>query len=94
MLVPASKILAELRAQVVPQEPAARACRKSLPQEPKLPAQATPPDECQASCAQHWPVRLSGAKLLKRVFEIDMGHCPNYGGEPQIIAAILEAPVI
>ena len=39
-------------------------------------------------------MRLSWAKLLKRVFEIDMEHCPNSGGEPKIIDAILEAPVI
>jgi len=26
---------------------------------------------------------------LKRVFEIDMAHCPNCGGERKIIAAIL-----
>jgi len=39
-------------------------------------------------------VRLSWAKLLKRVFEIDMAHCPNCGGELEIIAAILEQPVI
>jgi len=30
----------------------------------------------------------------KRVFEIDMAHCPNCGGELKIIAAILEQPVI
>jgi hypothetical protein len=28
------------------------------------------------------------------VFEIDMEHCPNCGGELEIIAAILQAPVI
>jgi hypothetical protein len=39
-------------------------------------------------------VRLSWAKLLKRVFEIDMAHCPNCGGQLKIIAAILEQPVI
>jgi len=72
---------AKLRAQVVPQEP-----------EP--PAQAAPPVECEAPCAHHRPVRLSWAKLLKRVFEIDMAHCPNCGGELKIIAAILEQPVI
>jgi len=38
-------------------------------------------------------VRLSWAKLLKRVFEIDIEHCPN-GGQLKIIAAILEQPVI
>ena len=32
--------------------------------------------------------------MLKRVFEIDLEHCPNCGGELKIIAAILEQPVI
>lgn len=36
------------------------------------------------------PVRQSWAKLLERVFEIDMERCPNCGGELKIIAAILE----
>jgi len=39
-------------------------------------------------------VRLSWAQLLKRVFELDLEHCPNCGGEMKIIAAILERPVI
>ena len=39
-------------------------------------------------------MRLSWAKLLKRVFKIDMEHCPNCGGELKITAAILERPVI
>jgi len=39
-------------------------------------------------------VRLSWAKLLKRVFEIDLEHCPNCGGQLKIIAAILEQSVI
>ena len=72
---------AKLRALVVPQEPAPAAL-------------AAPPAECEAICAHHRPVRLSWAKLLKRVFEIDMEHCPNCGGELKIIAAILEQPVI
>jgi len=42
----------------------------------------------------HVPVRLSWAKLLKRVFDLDLEHCPNCGGELKIIAAILEQPVI
>ena len=72
---------AKLRAQAVLQE--------------RVPAaQAAPPAECEANCAHHRPVRLSCAKLLKRVFEIDMEHCPNCGGELKTIAAILEPPVI
>ena len=65
-----------------------------LPQEPEPPAQAAPPAECEATCAHHRPVRLSWAKLLKRVFEIDMERCPNCGGELKIIEAVLEQPVI
>ena len=71
---------AKMRAQVVPQEPVE-------------PAQAAQPAACEANCAHHRPVRLSWARLLKRVFEIDLEHCPNCGGELKIIAAILEAPV-
>ena len=72
---------AELRALVVPQEP--RAARAA-------PAQAAPPAECEAICAHHRPVRLSRAQLLKRVFELDLKHCPHCGGELKLIAAILE----
>jgi len=32
--------------------------------------------------------------LLKRVFEIDLEHCPNCGGELKIIAPILVQLVI
>jgi len=74
-------LAANLRAQVVAQEP-------------ELPAQAALPAECEAPSAHHRPVRLSWAKLLKRVFEIGMEHCPNCGGQLKIIAAILEQPVI
>jgi len=51
------------------------------PQQPEPPAQAAPPAECEASCAHHRPVRLSWARLLKRVFELDIAHCPNCGGD-------------
>ena len=63
-------------------------------QEPEAPAQVAPPAECEAHCGHYRPVRLSWAKLLKRVFEIDLAHCPSCGGELKIIAAILESPVI
>jgi hypothetical protein len=39
-------------------------------------------------------VRLRWARLLKRVFELDLEHCANCSGELNIIAAIVEAPVI
>ncbi|MBC7942533.1 MAG: transposase [Chitinophagaceae bacterium] len=55
---------AKLRALVVPQEAEAL-------------AQAAPPGECEAGCAHHHPVRLSWAKLLKRVFDLDLEHCPK-----------------
>jgi len=65
-----------------------------VPQESEPPAQAALPAECEATCVHHRPVRLSWAKLLKRVLEIDLERCPNCGGALKIIAAILEQPVI
>jgi hypothetical protein len=51
--------------------------------------------ECEVETAQARPHRIGWARLLKRVFDIDMQHCPNCGGgELKIIAAILERPVI
>ena len=51
--------------------------------------------ECEVETLQARPNRISWARLLKRVFDIDMQHCPNCGaGEMKIIAAILERPVI
>jgi hypothetical protein len=65
-----------------------------VPQEPEAPALETKPAECEANCAHHRPVRLIWARLLERVFDLDLEHCPNCGGELKVIAAILEAPVI
>jgi len=45
-------------------------------------------------CAYRQPARIGWTRLLKRVFQIDLEHCPNCGGELKIIAAIMEAPVI
>ena len=72
---------AKMRAQVVPQGPVE-------------PADAAQPAACEANCAHHRPVRMSWARLLKPVFELDLEHCTNCGGELKIIAAILEASVI
>ena len=75
VLAPSATTSAKLRAQVVPQEPEA-------------PAQEAAPAACEASCAHHRPLRLSWAKPLKRVFDLDLEHCPHCGGELRIIAAI------
>jgi len=40
------------------------------------------------------PTRISWARLLKRVFEIDIEQCPQCGGALKIIAAIEHPPVI
>ncbi|MDQ3440142.1 MAG: hypothetical protein M3478_07305 [Planctomycetota bacterium] len=44
----------------------------------------------EPACAHGRPARISWARLLKRVFEIDLERCPNCGGELKIIAAILK----
>jgi hypothetical protein len=61
-----------------------------VPQVPEAPERAAKSAECDANCTHHRPVRLSWAKLLKRVFDPDLEHCPNCGGELKIIAAILD----
>ena len=70
-----------------------------VPQGPPAQAQATTEAAAAAGCevetVQARPHRISWARLLKRVFDIDMQHCPNCGaGELKIIAAIVERPVI
>jgi hypothetical protein len=44
--------------------------------------------------AQGAPARMSWARLLKRVFDIDIEQCPNCGGALKIVAAIEDPPVI
>jgi hypothetical protein len=44
---------------------------------PSPPEQATAP---ACDHAQGAPARLSWARLLKRVLDIDIEHCPNCGG--------------
>jgi len=64
---------------------------------PHGPEDATGKSELTATdpgCAHGRPARISWARLLKRVFQIDLAHCPNCDGQLKIIAAILEAPVI
>ena len=76
---------AKLRPLVVPQGP----------QVQEADTEATAPAECEVETAQARPHRIGWARLLKRVFDIDVERCPNCGGgELKIIAAILERPVI
>jgi len=76
---------AKLRPLVVPQGP----------QVQEQSSEAAAAAECEVESAQARPQRISWARLLERVFDIDMQHCPNCGGgELKIIAAILERPVI
>jgi hypothetical protein len=57
------------------------------------PAPVAQPDAGEANSARR-PHRPSWTRLLKRVFDLDLEHCPNCGGELKIIAAILQTPVI
>ena len=64
---------------------------------PRAPEEATGESELAATesgCTHARPARISWARLLKRVFEIDREHCPNCGGELKIVAAIVESAVI
>ena len=75
---------------VVPQGP---------PKDEEAPGVAASGAQCEAETetetAQVGPGRISWARLLKRVFDIDLQRCPHCGaGELKIIAAILERPVI
>ena len=70
---------AKLCALVVPAEPTEDAGVSEL----AAPAQLRAPQ----ARATEWA-------RLKRVFEIDLEHCPNCGGKLEIIAAIVDAPVI
>jgi hypothetical protein len=75
---------AKLRALVVPQGPE----KEELLTEAAL-------ANGQAEHARVRPGHIGWARLVERVFDIDMRHCPNCGGgELKVIAAILERPVI
>jgi hypothetical protein len=60
---------------------------------PTPPEPATKPANDHAQ-AQGSPARMSWARLLKRVFDIDIEHCSNCGGSLKIIAAIEDPSVI
>jgi hypothetical protein len=78
--------------------PNARLRPRVVPQGPEVQARAAEvavAGKCDVKMVQSRPHRISWARLLKRVFDIDIQHCPNCSaGELKIIAAILERPVI
>ena len=59
-----------------------------------VPRPSEQPNEDAARHAQKAPARMGWARLLKRVFDLDLEHCPQCGGEFRIIAAIEEPAVI
>jgi hypothetical protein len=66
-----------------------------VPGFPTVPVNAhTPSGDHAEALPPAAPARLSWARLLKRVFEIDLEHCPHCGGPLTIIAAIEHPPVI
>ena len=55
-----------------------------------VPASAQKPTagagDCTHAHAHSAPVRMSWARLLKRVYDIDIEHCPACGGQLKVIA--------
>jgi hypothetical protein len=45
---------------------------------------------CQEPPEYGRPMRLGWAKLLKRVFNLDLTHCPHCDGDLRMIAAIMQ----
>jgi hypothetical protein len=70
---------AKLRAQIIP------GGSDNVNEKPTDHAEATPTST---------PARMSWARLLKRVFDIDIERCPHCGGSLKIIAAIEDPAVI
>ena len=65
--------------------------RSQIIPSPPEPATEASTDHAHTESA---PARMSWARLLKRVFDIDIEHCPNCAGALKIIAAIEDPPVI
>jgi hypothetical protein len=59
-----------------------------------VPGAAQNTSELPAEHTHRVPARMSWARLLKRVFDIDIAPCPHCGGALRIIAAIEEPAVI
>ena len=56
-----------------------------------------PPQNTSEPAGEHAhgaPARMGWARLLRRVFDLDLEHCPQCGGNMKIIAAVEEPAVI
>jgi hypothetical protein len=74
---------AKIRSQIVPK--------------PEAVAESAAPadDRSDVAVSAKTPQRMSWAKLLARVFSIDMEHCPNCGSEAfRPIAAVMETRAV
>lgn len=79
--------------------PNAKLGPQGVPQERHAQAQAATEAAvaagCEADTVEARPHRISWARLLKRLLDIDLRHCPNCdAGELKIIAAIIERRVV
>jgi len=72
--------------------PNAKLCAEIIPGEKK--GKSSPSDANDDAPHSSASVRISWARLLKRVFDIDIEHCPHCGGALRIIAAILASNAI
>jgi hypothetical protein len=69
-------------------------CRHPLDSIPPGPAERATETASEDAHGRGESPRMSWPRLLKRVFDIDVEHCPNCGGALKIIAAIEDPPVI
>jgi len=76
----------ELRFRSLLKDPSATPGPRSRIVVPAPPERATEPPTDHARAQGETP-RMSWARLLKRVFDIDIERCPNCGGGLKIIAA-------
>lgn len=71
---------------------------KVVPAQPDKDAGTAQRTSNEPGCSRGRPVRIRWARLRRRVFAIDLEHCPNCDGELKIVAAIphrsMRAPVI
>jgi hypothetical protein len=85
---------AKLRPQIIPSSER-QAGNVPVPGFPSAPVNANNTANDHRNAPHHSaPARISWARLLKRVFAIDMEHCPQCGGSLTIIAAIVDPTVI